>query len=115
MYVFLHSDVHEAELNFGARNGMLIDIEWRGLCDVFGDRDRYGARVPFSATAQARFTDVHLHGSAKDDAASFRNRFAQHLNPDDFDQGPVIEIGHCYDDGMKMASCVFTPRGGQGT
>lgn len=111
MYVFEHASIHEANLLFGARNGLEFDISWRGVCDIFWDQGDYGTRVPFAATANARFSNVLVHGSARDDAASFRDRFAAHLNSSDFEQGPVIVHGHAYEDGMKMTSCVFTPKG----
>jgi hypothetical protein len=110
MYVFEHADIHEAELVFGDRTGFDFDISWRGVCDIFWDEGEYGQRVPFAATARARFSQVHVSGSARDDAASFRERFAAHLNPDDFDQGPVLANGGAYDDGMRMTYCVFTPK-----
>ena len=83
------------------------------MCDIFWDNDQYGERVPFAATTQARFSDIRLHGSARDDARSFRERFALHLNVDDFGQGHLINEGHAYEDGMGMTLCVFTPKGGQ--
>lgn len=113
MYVLEHASIHAVELVFGDREGTHFEVEWRGVCDIFWDSDQYGERVPFAATARAHFSNVRLHGSARDDARSFRERFALHLNVDDFEQGPVINEGHAYDDGMRMTSCVFTPKGGQ--
>ncbi|MDH6194103.1 hypothetical protein M2272_000724 [Mycobacterium frederiksbergense] len=57
MCVFGHHDIHEAELEFGDRNDLDFDVSWHGLCDIFWDDD-FGQRVPFAATAKARFGDV---------------------------------------------------------
>lgn len=110
MYVFEHADIHEAELVFGNCNGVMFEISWRGICDVFWDQADYGQRVPFEATARARFDHIHLHGSEKDDARSYRQRLALHLDPDQYEQGPVLADGARYEDGVRMTYCVFTPK-----
>jgi hypothetical protein len=112
MYVFEHADIHEGELTFGDRTGVDFEVAWRGVCDIFWDESDYGRLVPFAATARARFSKVLLHGSAKDDVGSFRERFAQHLNLDDFDHGEIVRDGGTYDDGMPTSYCIFTPKAG---
>lgn len=110
MYVFEHADIHEGALSFGAWSGRFIDVSWRGVCDVFWDEGGYGRRVPFAATAHVGFRNVLLHGNIKDTEASYRDRFAQHLNPDDFDQGEIAYARVSYEDGMEMTSCIFSPK-----
>lgn len=104
MYVFGHHDIYESELVFGDRDGLDFDVSWHGLCDIFWDDD-FGERVPFAATAKARFRDVRLHGCGKEDADAFLERFALYLNPDDFVQGPVVTDGR-----YKTTHCLFTPK-----
>jgi hypothetical protein len=110
MYIFEHASVHASELRFGGRTGSSFAIEWRGVCDIFWDSSEYGEHVPFEAIADARFTDVLLHGSARDSDASFRKRFDLHFAVADFDQGPIVPGHGTYDDGVTMTSCRFTPR-----
>lgn len=110
MYVFEHADIHAGALSFGAWAGQHIDVSWNGVCDVFWDEVDYGKRVPFTAAATVRFTNVLLHGNVKDDERSYRDRLALHLNPDDFDQAEITNNGGTYEDGMGTTYCMFTPR-----
>ena len=111
LYIWEHASLQANELVFGARDGTDFDITWRGLYDIFWS-EPYGQAVPFSATAKAAFTQIVLNGSEHDNEQSYRARFTEHFDPDDFEQQPIVRPGHCYDDGTPISSCTFRVRVG---
>lgn len=110
LYAFEHADIHQAELIIGARHGAAFDIDWRGAADIFWDNAEYGAKVPFEAHARATFEGVTMNGNVRDDARSYRDRFAAHFNPDDFVQQDIVDWNASYEDGTGITSCKFLPR-----
>ena len=107
-YLNEHERISRARLRFTERDGVHFRFEWEGVCDVFWDEE-YGRDVPFSAAGWARFTGVTVYGSGADTDESLRGRLAQNLEPGDFVQGLLLNEGHRYDSGVKMARAVFTP------
>ena len=109
-YLDEHERISRARLRFTERDRTAFRFEWEGLCDVCGDEE-YGRNVPFSAAGWARFAGVTVLGSGADTDESLRGRLAQHLDPLDFAQGPLLHEGHRYDSDAKIARAVFTPLG----
>jgi hypothetical protein len=108
-YVFGHEDISRAVLRFDDRDRTKFRVAWNGLCNVLWD-DEYGRDVPFAVEAWATLADVRVHGSESDTELSLRARLGVHLETKDFVQNSIRFDGHSYDDGVKMAHAVFTPR-----
>ena len=93
----------------GQREGRQFQIRWNGLCEVHYD-DVYATDVAFSLAATAEFSHIFVDGSERDTAATLRARLSEHINVDDFDQGPLLPSPHAYESGVGMVSCQFVPR-----
>ena len=106
-YLEEHEKIGRARLRFTERDGTAFRFDWEGACDVF----QYARDVPFSAAGWARFTGVTVYGSGADTDESVRARLAQHLDPRDFVQGPLLRSSYRrrFFRRVKMCHAVFTP------
>jgi hypothetical protein len=104
-----HGDIFESELSIGDRDDHSFQVQWNGLCDRHWESDG-SSDAEFSIEAKVVFTEVIVRGNEKDTKESFRQRLAEHLNPDDFVQQEIHRNNHRYQSGILMADCHFVPK-----
>jgi hypothetical protein len=58
IYVFGHDLVHHCTLTFGQIKEGRIEVEWKGLCNIYWD-EKYGEDVPFFLQCSAALENSH--------------------------------------------------------
>jgi hypothetical protein len=110
-YLFEHNDILQATLRFLDRKGRRFRIHWKGSCNVFWDKNKYGEDVPFDLNTVATFTGISVGGSWKDNDETMRKRLSQYLDPADFVQQPIQRSECKHDYGVWMgADTIFKPK-----
>ncbi|WP_157069100.1 hypothetical protein [Sandaracinus amylolyticus] len=107
-YVFEHRDIPEASLSIRGSERSDFIVELRGKCDVGGSSE-IDENVPFALVAAARFTEIVVHGSGADDAATLTARLAQHVALDELVAGELTRSGKL-DDGTPCCRMSFAAR-----